>query len=170
LQASPAGRPRTAPIDASKAQVHGDSPEDWREARAVEFVRRTAAALESRLAPRPAPVVLAADAEIAGHFRKAATPSPLLAGVIEANPEAMDRGDLHASAYAVVRPRFDEDLRRALERFAALLGSGDARAVAEAEDVARRPPWRVDTLLLAEGSTLRGRFGGRRRGDGRRRA
>ena len=159
LQASPAGRPRTAPIDASKAQVYGDSPEDWRKARTVEFVRRTAAALEGRVAPRPVPVVLAADAEVGGHFRKLASLGPLLAGVIEANPEALDGPELHALAYDVVRPRFEEDRRGALERFAALLGSGDARAVAGAEEAIKAAHHgRVDTLLLAEGSTLRGRF------------
>jgi hypothetical protein len=159
LQASPVGRPHTASTDVTKAQVHGDSPEDWRKARTVEFVRRIAAALESHLAADRVPVVLAADAEIAGHFQKLTALGPLLAGAVEVNPEALDGRALHAAAYAVVRPRFDEDRKRAVERLAALLGSGDSRGTTGAEDVVRAAfAGRVDTLLLAEGVGLRGRF------------
>jgi hypothetical protein len=159
VQAAPVARPHTGSINIGNAQVYGDSPEDWRKARTVEFVRRTAAALESHLASERIPVVVAADAEIGGHFQKLTTLGPLLAGVIEINPEALDGRDLHASAYAVVRPRFDGDRRGAVERFAALSGSGDARAATRVEDVVKAAHHgRIDTLLLAEGAHLRGRF------------
>jgi hypothetical protein len=103
--------------------------------------------------------VLAVDAAIAGHFRKLTTLGPLLAGVVEVNPGGLDRRALHAPAYAVVRPRFDEDRKRAVERLAALLGSGDARGITGTEDIVRASfAGRVDTLLLAEGVGLRGRF------------
>jgi hypothetical protein len=159
VQAASVARPHTGSINIGNAQVYGDSPEDWRKARTVEFVRRTAAALESHLASERIPVVVAADAEIGGHFQKLTTLGPLLAGVIEINPEALDGRDLHASAYAVVRPRFDGDRKRAVERLAALLGSGDSRGTTGTEDIVRASfAGRVDTLLLAEGVDLRGRF------------
>jgi hypothetical protein len=50
LQASPIGRPHTGTINITKSQVSGESPEDWRKANTVEFVRRVAVALERHLA------------------------------------------------------------------------------------------------------------------------
>lgn len=159
VQAAPVARPHTASISISNAQVYGDSPEDWRKGRLVEYVRRVAAALEDRLAFDAVPVVLVADAETGGHFQKLSTLGPLLAGVIETNPEAMDRTALHEAAYTIMQPRLDEGRRQAVERFAALLGSGDARAASGIEEVVRAAyQGRIDTLLLAEGESLWGRY------------
>lgn len=158
-QASPAGRPHTAGAAVSQAQVYGDSPEEWRKGRLVELVRRVATALQDRLASDPVPVVLVADAEIGGHFQKLAALGPLLAGVIETNPAAMDEGALHEAAYALVGPRFDADRRAAFERFQALLGAGDARAATGMDEVVRAAhQGRIDALLLAEGETVWGRY------------
>ena len=152
LQASPVGRPHTASISVTNSQVCGDSPEEWRKGRIVEFVRRIAAALEAYLAPRPMPLVLVADADVQGHFRKLWAFADLLAGVVEANPGAMDREALHAAAYAVVQPLLDDDRERAVTHFSGLHGSGDARAaIGIAGIVTMARQGRVDTLLLAKG-------------------
>ncbi len=58
-----------------------------------------------------------------------------------------------------MRPRFDEDRKRAVERLAARLGSGDARGMTGTEAILRAASaGRVETLLLAEGVDLWGRF------------
>lgn len=159
VQASPPNRPNVGSISATNAQVYGDSPEDWRKNQLVEFARRVAAALKDRLAGNPVPVVLAADAETGGHFQKLSTLGAQLAGVIEVNPEAMDEKALHEAAYAVMRPHLDAGRREAVERFAALLGSGDARAATGIEQVVRAAyQGRIETLLLAEGKTMWGRY------------
>jgi len=158
VQASPANRPNTTGGVATNAQVYGDSPEEWRKGRLVEFVRRVAAALQARLASDPVPVVLVADAETGGHFRKLAALGPRLAGVVETNPEAMDERALHEAAHAVVRPRFDADREEAVERFQALLGSGDARAATGIEAVARAAYQGRVEALLAEGGAAWGRY------------
>lgn len=151
LQAPPATRPGAGPLAISKAEVMGDSPEDWRKDRLVEYVRRVASALDDRLASDAVPVVLVADAETGGHFRKFSALGPLLAGVVETNPTAMEETALHETAYAIVEPQFDAGRREATERLAALHGSGDARAATGLEDVVRfAREGRVDTLLLAE--------------------
>jgi hypothetical protein len=157
VQAPPVARPHTAGISIGNAQVYGDSPEDWRKGRLVEYVRRITSALEDRLAADAVPVVLVADAETGGHFRKLTNLGPLLAGVVETNPAAMDPAALHEAAYALVQPRFDADRQVAHERFAALHGSGDARAVADMDAIlSAAEEGRVDTLLLAEGTSLPG--------------
>ena len=109
LQASPIGRPHTGTLNITKSQVSGESPEDWRKANTVEFVRRIAVALEHRLAAHRRPVVLIADAEIQGHFQKLSDLGSLLTGVVETDPETLDVNSLHAAAYDVVRPMLDMD-------------------------------------------------------------
>jgi hypothetical protein len=153
-QASPANRPNVGAMNVTNAQVYGDSPEDWRKNRLIELIRRLGLALNGYLAANPVPVVLVADAEVQGHFRKL---GPALAGVVETNPEALDRKALHEAAYAVMRPKFDEDRRQAVERFTALHGAGDARALTGPRPVlSAAETGRVDTLLLAEGADLQG--------------
>ena len=159
LQASPIGRPHTGTINITKSQVSGQSPEDWRKANTVEFVRRVAVALEHHLAAHRQPVVLIADAEIQGHFQKLSDLGPLLAGVVEMNPESLDVNALHAAAYDIVRPMFDEDRRQAVDRLAALLGSGDAHATLDAGEIVKAAHvGQIETLMLAEGAELWGRF------------
>lgn len=158
-QAAPVARPNTASIDISNAQVYGDSPEDWRKERLVEYVRRIASALEDRLASDAVPVVLVADAEAGGHFQKFSSLGSLLVGVVETNPEAMDETTLHEAAYAVMQPRLDKERQDATERFAALHGGGDARATTSMEDVVRAAyQGRIDTLLLTEDGAAPGRY------------
>ena len=157
VQAAPVARPHTAGISIGNAQVYGDSPEDWRKGRLVEYVRQITSALQDRLAADAVPVVLVADAATGGHFRKLTNLGSLLAGVVETNPAVMDAAALHEAAYALVQPRFDADRQAVRERFAALHGSGDARAAAGAEAVlSAAEEGRVDTLLLAEGTSVPG--------------
>jgi hypothetical protein len=159
VQASPIARPHTGSLDISNAQVYGDSPEDWRKGRLVEFTRRIAAAMDSRAAASPIPLVLIADAEIGGHFQKFSTGRPPLAGVVDVNPESMNSADLHQAAYKIVRASLDTDRFDALHRFHSMRGRGDARAASGIEDVVRAAHrGQVDTLLLAEDSFVWGRY------------
>jgi len=159
LQASPVARPNTGSIAIAQAQVYGDSPAEWRKGRLVEFTRRVTAALPQHLAASPAPIVLVADPEIAGHIKKLGTLGPLLAGVIEINPESMDDTRLHDAAYAVMRPRLDAGRAAAVERFEARLGGRDSRVATGIDGVVRAAyQGRIDTLLLVEHTFLWGRY------------
>jgi len=155
LLAGSAGRPQTGSVGLGKAQVHGDSPEDWRKGRLVEYTRRIALALKARVASNPLPLVLAADAETGGHLRKQEPIAGLVAGVIEINPDVMDDAKLHKAAYALMQPRLESARKEAVERFSQLKGSGDGRAASALQDVAAAA-WqgKVDTLLLAEGQSV----------------
>lgn len=159
LQAGPANRPNVPGPAVTKAQVSGDTPDEWRKGRLVEFVRRIAVALQAHLASDPVPVVLVADAETGGHFQKLAELGPLLAGVIETDPAVMDEEALHKAAYALVRPRFDGDRKAAVERFQALSGSGDARGATGIEGVVRAAyQGRIEALLLTEDEAVWGSY------------
>jgi Bacterial archaeo-eukaryotic release factor family 3 len=83
-QASPANRPQVGASAITQAQVQGDSPEEWRKRRMAEFIRRIAAAVDARALADQRPVVVAADAQAQGHFRRVSKLGPQLAGVAAA--------------------------------------------------------------------------------------
>jgi hypothetical protein len=159
VQASPVARPNTGSLNIGNAQVYGDSPPEWRKRRLVEFAEHVAAALDAATARQPLPVVLVADATLAGHVAQASSLGPLLAGVVDTNPEALDVAQLHEAAYAVMRPRLDAARGAAVERFAAWRGQNDQRAVADdAAVVQAATQGRIDTLLLRPDPTLWGHY------------
>lgn len=128
LQSHGFGRPNTGGQSMPKTQVYGDSPEEWRKGRLLEYARRTAVALAAELARDPLRVVVVADAEIGGHLVNDATLEPLIAGYVEINPSSLDEAGLHAAAYAVMQPLHDKARDEALDRLAALVGRKDATA------------------------------------------
>ena len=128
LQSHGFGRPNTGGQNMPKTQVYGDSPEDWRKGRLVEYARRTAAAVAAHLAGDPLRVVVVADAEIGGHLVNDAALGPLIAGNVETNPSSMDEAGLHAAAYAVMQPLRDKARNEALDHLAALVGRKDTTA------------------------------------------
>lgn len=159
VQASPVARPHTGAMNIGNAQVYGDSPAEWRKGRLVDFTARVAAAMKRLLGEDSVPFVLAADAETGGHFQKAGDFGPLLAGVLEGNPEAMDERQLHAAAYAVVQRRLDGQRAVAVERFETLHGQTSPRAVTDVDKlVTHAVRGRVDTLLLVGDLAVWGRY------------
>lgn len=159
VQASPVARPNTGSINIGNAQVYGDSPPEWRKRQLVEFAEKVAAAVDAATARRALPVVLVADAGLAGHFAQASNLGPLLAGVVDTNPEALDDTQLHGAAYGIMQPFLNATRRDAVESFTALHGQDDERALADDGAVLEAAAQgRVDTLLLRLGTTLWGRY------------
>lgn len=156
VQASPVARPHSATHNIANAQVYGDSPPDWHKAQLVDFARRVAAGVDRRQSIDPLPLVLVADAEIGGHFQKFSALGPLLAGVIEINPDALDGVQLQEATYAIMQPRLEQARTEAVERCRAMLASGDARVVTAVNElVAAAYQGRVDTLLLTDDETVK---------------
>lgn len=159
LQSHGFGRPNTGGQSMPKTQVYGDSPEEWRKGRLVEFARRAGSALAAHMTRDPKPVVVVADAGIGGHVRNDVALAPLVAGFVEVNPATLDEADLLAAAAAVMQPLHDKALDAALERLDTLLGRGDATASIDPSVViVAARDGRVDQLFLARDAVLRGTF------------
>ena len=157
LQSHGFGRPNTGGQSMPKTQVYGDSPEEWRKGRLVEFAKRAGSALAAHLARDPKPVVVVADAAIGGHVRNDVALEALVAGFVEVNPTTLDTADLLAAAAAVMQPRHDEAVDEALEHFKTLHGRGDATACIDAElIITAAQDGRVDQLFIAREAVLRG--------------
>jgi hypothetical protein len=164
VNASPANRPDRSggagPGAAqARSQVYGDSPEEWQKTQQNSYLRRIAGALDAHLSEHGTAAVLVADPALAGNFPRTGAVDRLLVGTVTRTPAGMTEAEIHAAAYAVMLPHLDAARQAALERFAALQGSGDAKGSSiPADIVVAAHEGRVDTLLLAEGVDLPGRY------------
>jgi len=159
LQSHGYGRPNSGGKNMPKTQVYGDSPEEWRKGRLVEFARRTAAALAAHLARHPVGVFVIADAEIGGQLMKGEALSSLIVGSAEVNPASMDDAGLHAAALAVMQPIHNAALAGALDTLEALLGRNDATGCTDPVDLlSAAHHGRVEQLFLAKDTVVAGTF------------
>jgi hypothetical protein len=157
LQSHGFGRPNTGGQSMPKTQVYGDSPEEWRKGRLVEFARRAGSALAAHLARDPRPVVVVADAAIGGHVRNDVALAPMVAGFVEVNPATLGEADLLAATSEVMQPVHEKAVNAALERFDTLMGRKDATACVDpAQIIAAARDGRVDQLFIARDGVLRG--------------
>lgn len=151
VQASPVARPHTGSVDISHAQVYGDSPEEWRKDRLVDFARRVATAVDEVVARDPAPTVLVAKPELSGHLQRASRDAAKKLWAVDADPASMDEAQLRGAAYAVLEPHFAATRNATRDRFQELRGSLDQRAVTDMDDLGRlAQEGRIDTLLISE--------------------
>lgn len=158
--AAPPARPRTAGhVGMPASHNAGETPEEQRKAQLIQYLRRVLHVVEEYKGASPMPLVLVAQPEIQGHLRALAKGQDSVEGGVEADPEALDRDDLHRRAWKLVEPVLASRHERETERFTALLNDGDAKASTVPEDiVVAAHEGRVETLLLAQGEQLWGQL------------
>lgn len=157
LQSHGFGRPNTGGHSMPKTQVYGDSPEEWRKGRLVEFARRTSMALAAHLARNPQCLVVVADAAIGGHVRNDEALSRMIAGFVEVNPATLDQQELLGAAMAVMRPIHDTSRDEALDGLDAQIGRGDATACTDPDLlIAAARDGRVKQLFISEDAVSSG--------------
>lgn len=149
------GQPGSVPAN----QVRGPSPEEQRRAEFIQYLDKLASAFEQRWGELKAPVVLAALGEVAGNFMARTTARNILPDTLLVNPDALGLDDLHRRALAVVEPRMSGATDAAIDHFNSLYNDGSPRASLEPAEIVKAARWgRMDTLILAEGQHLWGRF------------
>jgi len=156
-KAAPSGRPQRGPAGLAKAQALGDAPEELHKTQLTELLRRVAAAVEPIIRRQPAPVILAAEPKIQGHFRELAKWKELLPEGLAENPDAFDKDELRRRAYGLIEPKAGEARMAAVDRLNALLPTG--KATAQTEEIVKAARYgRVDRLFLCDGQPLWGFF------------
>jgi Bacterial archaeo-eukaryotic release factor family 3 len=142
-----------------KAQPLGDAPEELRKSELLELLDRIAAAVKRHVAGDAAPLILAAQPEIQGHFRRVAALAMMCPDGISENPDAMQPENLHRRAYSLAAATAKAGQSEKLDRIKALLGSGQARAtIRPSEIVQAAHRGRVDALFIAGDKHLWGSF------------
>ena len=141
----------------SHAQSFGEAPEELRKSELTDFLRRVAAAFEPHLKANPAPVILAANPEIRGHFREIAGWKEIEPNGVAENPDALTQDELHQRTAALAEQKAKEARTAALDRLNALLGTGKATTTPE-EIVTAARDGRVDRLFMTQDGELWGRI------------
>ena len=155
----PVARPHSGqPGGVPTTHNFGETPEEMRKTQLIEHLNRIDAALKEFFGGEQSPLVLAAEPEIDGHFRSVSELRNLLPDGIQANPEALSTEELHARAYAIVRPGFEEGLRSALAHFKSLSGNANPKASTRPDEILKGAnDSRVDALFLSDDAALWGR-------------
>jgi hypothetical protein len=144
----------------AKTQPLGDAPEELRKAELLELLDHIAAAVKRYIAGDAAPLILAAQPEIQGNFRRVAALAMMCPDGISENPDAMQPEDLHRRAYSLAAAIAQAGQSEKLDRIKAVLGSREARAtIRPAEIVQAAHRGRVDALFIAGDKHLWGSFG-----------
>ena len=114
-------------------------------------------ALRKHYLDREAPLVLAGVDYLLPLYREASEHPDVLEEGIPGNPDRLRPDELHPLAWEIAGPRFQEDRRRAAERYAELAGTGRGSSQL-GEVLAAAHDGRVDTLWTARGARLWGHF------------
>jgi hypothetical protein len=123
----------------------------------LRYFQRIDRGLHAVLHEEDAPLVLAAVDYLQPIYRQANTYAHLLPKGIEGNPDRLSGPDLHAQAWALVQPAFDQAQMHALDLYHRLAGTGHT-AGAVKEVVPAALAGKVETLWVAANHQCWGRF------------
>ena len=106
---------------------------------------------------RDAPIVLAGVEYLLPRFQEATKLQNVLDEGLTGNADGLSAEELHAKAWEIVEPWFQQDRQRAVERFGDLQGTG--RATHQIEEILPAAhDGRVDTLFTARGVRVWGSY------------
>lgn len=111
LQSHSAQRVGTGQVTAT---FHGHGAGvDTKESDLVRFLSAVSGGVEQIIGTGPAPLVLAGVASTAARFRHVSTHRHIVEGGVEGSVESLGEAELHARAWPLVAPVFEESRRRA---------------------------------------------------------
>jgi len=158
-QQSPVGRPHGgAPSPAAAAHSY-ESPPDVAKTEFITHLRRLTAAVEAELKNDRRPVVLVADAETAGHFRKLTKLPGLLPDGVLKFPNGQGDAELVAKAREIVGDPDETAISAVIEQVNARLGSNLPTVAIRLDDVVTAAhDGRIESVVIAADQKVWGRF------------
>ena len=158
-QADIAARPQSGiPAGAIQPATEAEGPGEMWNTQLTGYLSQLENAVQESLAGETAPVVLVAEPEMDGQFRRITGIRNILEQGIHHNPEAMSPEQLHEQAYAIVKPLFEQGMHQAVDHVKSLLGTANPKGSTKPSEIVKgATDSRVDSLLLANGASLWGR-------------
>jgi hypothetical protein len=140
--------------------AHGlESPAEIHKAELLDFLHRVDAAVAPLLKSTNLPLILAAEPEILGHYRKICGCSRLHGEAVAMNPFAVNAAELHRRASALLAPTARAAPVELKQRILARLGSAEPTVSLRLEEIlAAAEHGRIGGLLLATDAAAWGRF------------
>ncbi|HEX9465547.1 MAG TPA: hypothetical protein VGB82_23340 [Alphaproteobacteria bacterium] len=157
-EGSPVARHRRYTGAATGAHSY-ESPDELRKAELIEYLHRLSSALEAHLHGDRRPIILVADPDIGGHFRKLSGLRQLNEQAVDLNPNGLTDHELVAAARTVWRPPEQAVVAEFVDLVNARLGRADPRVGIRVEDIVAGAHYsRVDAVMVAADKTVWGRF------------
>jgi hypothetical protein len=133
--------------------------EEFRKTVLLEDLHRVASAVRVALGSDDAPVVLAAEPQVAGNFVKLGQLRNLYEEALVLNPFAFKESELRAKAVAVLRPLLDAESEAVLDLANARLGTAEPTVSLRLEEVLQAAhDGRVDAIIVDRDAAIWGRF------------
>jgi hypothetical protein len=134
-----------------------ESSHEVHKSQLMEYVRRVSGAVEERLRDDAAPLVLAAEPELLGHFRKHGHLPRLMEPGLNINPHALGDSDLHGRALELVLANTGSLAEQTLEKIHARLSAGEVTVAIQPDQIVTAAlHGRVDAAVVAVDENLWG--------------
>jgi Bacterial archaeo-eukaryotic release factor family 3 len=139
---------------------HGlESPAEIRKAELIEYLRRIDSAVSAHLRASRAPLVLACEPEILGHYRGVNSSAMLIGEALHLNPFALDLAELRRRAYALLDAQAKKDSVEVKDQILARFANGDSRATSQLPEILPAAEnGRIADLLVAAEAQAWGHF------------
>ncbi|MXP62563.1 hypothetical protein E0493_04245 [Roseomonas sp. M0104] len=122
-------------------------------------IQRVAEALKARLSGDSAPLLLAAEPKVSGHFRRMAPLPQLLSEGLSLNPHAFSPAALQERALTVIRPLLESESQTLIEKLGARLGAAESTVAIRLEEILHAAEeGRIDAVAVASDTAAWGRF------------
>lgn len=157
-EGSPVARHRKYTNAATGAHSY-ESPDELWKVELIEYLRRLSSAIEDHLKDDRRPIILVADPDVGGHFRKLTGLRQLSEQLVDLNPNGLSDERLVAAARAVWRSPEEAAMAEFVDLVNARLGRADPRVGIRLEEIVSGAHYsRVDAVMVAAGETVWGRF------------
>jgi len=126
----------------------------------TDEILRVGQAVKARLGQDPAPLLLAAEPRVSGHFQKLAPLPNLLPEGLALNPFAFPPAELQKRALKAMQPLLENEVQQLLEKIEARLGTAEPTVAIRLEEILHAAEeGRIDALAVAADEAVWGRFG-----------
>ena len=143
----------------STGVFHGHDPADEDKANILRFFQSVNLGLNDVLVDKNLPMVLAGVDYLLPIYREASSYHNLLEDGIIGNPDRENMKELHAKAWNIVRPIFEESQKKAFEKFEQLHGQQSPLAVRDIKRaVSAAVVGQVETIFVPLGEQQWGRY------------
>jgi hypothetical protein len=122
-----------------------------------EYLNQVDKCIHRHLQNERAPLVFVGVEYLFPMYKQANTYQNLVDEPITGNPDRLSAVELHQEAMAIIQPRLEQKKQQMLDKYRQFAGTGHTSADAR-EVVPKTVQGGVDTLLLAEGAQLWGKF------------
>lgn len=141
------------------AVFHRHDPSDEDKAKILRFFRSVDQGLNELLEEKSIPMVLAGVDYLLPIYREASSYRNLPEDAVIGNPDREKSKDLHAKAWNIVRPIFEESQKKAYEKFEQLNGQKSELAVRDIDTAIRAATFgQVETIFVPLGRQKWGRY------------